>query len=32
MPNHRPVIFEHGLFGFGPNELEPLNYWAARSA
>ncbi len=29
MPNHQPVIFVHGLFGFGPNELGPLNYWGS---
>ena len=29
MPNHRPVIFVHGLFGFGPDELGPLAYWGS---
>ncbi|MEP3048012.1 MAG: hypothetical protein ABJL55_19745 [Roseibium sp.] len=27
MPNQNPVVFVHGLFGFGPDELGPLNYW-----
>lgn len=27
MPNHQPVIFVHGLMGFGPSELGPLDYW-----
>jgi triacylglycerol esterase/lipase EstA (alpha/beta hydrolase family) len=27
MPNNRPVILVHGLLGFGPKELGPLNYW-----
>lgn len=29
MPNHRPVIFVHGLFGFGPDELGPLACWGS---
>lgn len=27
MPNQHPVVFVHGLFGFGPKELGPLKYW-----
>jgi len=27
MPNGFPVVFVHGLLGFGPKELGPLNYW-----
>lgn len=27
MPNEFPVVLVHGLFGFGPKELGPLNYW-----
>lgn len=27
MANQDPVVFVHGLFGFGPDELGPLNYW-----
>ena len=27
MANQHPIVFVHGLFGFGPNELGPLNYW-----
>ncbi len=29
MPNTQPVIFVHGLLGFGPKELGPLNYWGS---
>ncbi|MCL4813073.1 MAG: hypothetical protein KJ061_11330 [Vicinamibacteraceae bacterium] len=27
MANTRPAILVHGLLGFGPKELGPLNYW-----
>ena len=27
MPNNQPVIFVHGILGFGPEELGPLRYW-----
>ncbi len=27
MSNHWPVIFVHGILGFGPEELGPLRYW-----
>ena len=27
MANQYPTIFVHGLLGFGPKELGPLNYW-----
>ena len=27
MPNKRPVVLVHGILGFGPKELGPLNYW-----
>ncbi len=27
MSNNRPVIFVHGILGFGPQELGPLRYW-----
>ena len=27
MTNQHPIIFVHGLFGFGPKELGPLQYW-----
>ena len=29
MSNNHPVILVHGMFGFGPNELEPFNYWGS---
>ncbi len=29
MPNRCPVVLVHGLLGFGPKELGPLNYWGA---
>ena len=29
MPNNCPVVFVHGLLGFGPKELGPLNYWGS---
>ena len=29
MPNHYPVVFVHGLFGFGPRELGRLKYWGS---
>ena len=29
MPNQNPVILVHGLLGFGPKELGPLNYWGS---
>jgi triacylglycerol esterase/lipase EstA (alpha/beta hydrolase family) len=27
MPNKRPAVLVHGILGFGPKELGPLNYW-----
>ena len=27
MSNNYPVIFVHGIMGFGPEELGPLRYW-----
>jgi len=27
MSNQRPVVLVHGILGFGPKELGPLNYW-----
>lgn len=27
MKNKIPIVMVHGLFGFGPQELGPLNYW-----
>ena len=27
MSNQCPVVLVHGLLGFGPKELGPLNYW-----
>lgn len=27
MSNQQPIIFVHGILGFGPHELGPLNYW-----
>lgn len=27
MANDCPVVFVHGIFGFGPKELGPLRYW-----
>ena len=29
MSNHYPVVLVHGLFGFGPKELEPFRYWGS---
>ncbi len=29
MTNENPVVLVHGLFGFGPKELGPLNYWGS---
>ena len=29
MPNNHPVIFVHGLLGWGPKELGPLRYWGS---
>jgi len=29
MPNQRPVVLVHGMFGFGPKELADLSYWGA---
>ena len=29
MPNRRPAILVHGMFGFGPKELDSLSYWGA---
>ena len=29
MPNRRPVILVHGMFGFGPQELGPFSYWGS---
>ncbi len=29
MANERPIVFVHGLLGFGPRELGPLNYWGS---
>ncbi len=29
MPNRRPIILVHGMFGFGPKELGELSYWGA---
>lgn len=29
MPNSQPVVFVHGLLGFGPAELGPLAYWGS---
>lgn len=29
MANSQPVILVHGLLGFGPKELGPLNYWGS---
>lgn len=29
MPNNQPVVFVHGLLGFGPDELGPLAYWGS---
>ena len=29
MSNKNPVVFVHGLLGFGPKELGPLNYWGS---
>ncbi len=29
MTNNQPIVFVHGLFGFGPRELGPLNYWGS---
>lgn len=29
MSNNQPVIFAHGILGFGPEELGPLRYWVA---
>lgn len=29
MANNRPVIFVHGIMGFGPTELGPLEYWGS---
>ncbi len=27
MANNYPVVLVHGIFGFGPKELWPINYW-----
>jgi triacylglycerol esterase/lipase EstA (alpha/beta hydrolase family) len=27
MPNKSPAVLVHGILGFGPKELGPLNYW-----
>jgi|APFre7841882630_1041343.scaffolds.fasta_scaffold05173_1 triacylglycerol esterase/lipase EstA (alpha/beta hydrolase family) len=29
MANEHPVVLVHGMFGFGPKELGPLNYWGS---
>lgn len=29
MPNKHPVVFVHGILGFGPKELGPLQYWGS---
>lgn len=29
MANQYPVVFVHGLFGFGPGELGPIKYWGS---
>jgi triacylglycerol esterase/lipase EstA (alpha/beta hydrolase family) len=29
MINTSPVVFVHGILGFGPKELGPLNYWGS---
>lgn len=29
MSNQNPVVFVHGILGFGPNELGPLTYWGS---
>lgn len=29
MANDHPVVLVHGMFGFGPKELGPLNYWGS---
>lgn len=29
MSNNQPVIFVHGILGFGPEELGPLRYWGS---
>lgn len=29
MANNNPVILVHGILGFGPKELGPLNYWGS---
>jgi len=29
MANNYPVVLVHGLLGFGPKELGPLNYWGS---
>jgi triacylglycerol lipase len=29
MSNKHPAIFVHGILGFGPKELGPLNYWGS---
>ena len=29
MSNKNPVVLVHGIFGFGPKELGPLQYWGS---
>ena len=29
MTNNIPVVLVHGMFGFGPDELDPLRYWGS---
>lgn len=29
LKNIQPVVFVHGMFGFGPNELGDINYWGS---